>query len=126
MKDIEAVSEYAICPYCDAHISRLAFRMIETEEERFSEKKIMEMQLEIEHLSDQLETNHELELSKKMIYKNRIERLEMELQKPTRKFLERVYICPECERVLAIQPENAIKEIIELVSSTAFDIRNLD
>lgn len=117
--------EYVICPYCEARISHLVFRMIETQEDRFSDSKMMEMQLEIEHLHDELEGNKGLDTAKKLLYKNRIEHIERQLAHPVIKYRERVYHCPECEKLLTIVPANDINNLMELLSSAAFDIRNL-
>lgn len=118
-------SEYVVCPYCGAHITLLAFRMVEAQEEKFSEKKILEMNLEIERIRDELDTNRRLDSAQKIIYRNKIEHIELQLKDPIIRYKERVYICPECEKVLSIMPENMFKQAIELLTSSTFDIRDL-
>ncbi len=113
------------CPHCEARIAHLSFRMIETHEERFTGMQIEEMKREIARMQDELEHNLNLDSTKKVLYKNRIEHFEMELQHPIASYKERVYYCPSCEKILTIIPTNDIMAIMELVSAAAFDIGKL-
>lgn len=113
------------CPYCGAEITHLFFKMIETKEDRFTEKKIDEMHLEIEELHSELEHGHGLSSAQKILHKNRIEYLEMQLKNPISIYKERVYCCPECNKILTIVPANDIKQLMDLMTSAAYDIRNL-
>ncbi len=113
------------CPHCEARISHLSFKMIETQEERFTKKQIEDMEREITRMQNQLESSRNLDSTKKVLYKNRIEHFETELQNPVASYKERVYYCPSCEKILTIIPTNDIMAIMELVSAAAFDIRKL-
>lgn len=120
-----ARDEHVKCPHCGALITQLSFRMIQTQEERYSEKKMLEMQLEIEQIQDELKANRRLTTAKRMIYQNRIEHLELQMKNPIITYKERVYICPECEKILGIMPTNDLALMMEMLTSAAFDIRNL-
>lgn len=113
------------CPHCDAKISKLSFRMIPVEEDRFTEERMDAMKREIARLKDELENGEDLDSKRKVLYKNQIEHIEMQLQNNIVVYRERVYYCPSCEKILAVIPANDINGILELVSSTAFDIRKL-
>lgn len=120
-----ARDEYVKCPHCGAVITQLSFRMIQTQEERYSEKKMLEMQLEIEQIEDELKANKRLSTAKRMILNNRIEHLQLQMKNPIITYKERVYVCPECEKILAIMPSNDMALMMEMLTSATFDIRNL-
>ena len=113
------------CPHCEARIAHLSFKMVETHEERFTRTQIEDMKREIARMQDEMESNRNLDSTKKVLYKNRIEHFETELQNPIASYKERVYYCPSCEKILSIIPTNDIMAIMELVSAAAFDIRKL-
>ena len=121
----DTTDTYVKCPHCEARISHLTFKMIETHEERFTKEQAEDMKREVARLQEELADNRGLDLTKKALYKNRVEHFEAELQNPIASYKERVYYCPSCEKILSIIPTNDIMAIMELVSSAAFDIRKL-
>jgi leucyl-tRNA synthetase len=116
---------HAKCPHCEARIQHLTFKMVETHEERFTEAQTQEMKHEIARMQNELENDRNLDSTKKVLYKNRIEHFESELQNSVACYKERVYYCPSCEKVLSVIPSNDIMALMELVSAAAFDIRKL-
>lgn len=120
----DSCGNYVVCPYCGAQITQLTFEMIDTREVKFSESKIMEIELEIESLRDELESS-ELDMAQKLICKNEIEHLELQLKDPVSVYKERVYHCPECRKILSIVPAQDLKQVIDLLTSAPFDDRDL-
>lgn len=123
MEDRKA--SFVKCPYCDFEITRLSFRMIEVSEERYSAEEIGRMKEKLAQLRGELREGTEMDTPHKVLYRNKIERIEADLEKPVRAYRERVYCCPSCDRVLTIVPSNEISAIIEAVHDVAFDIRKI-
>lgn len=116
---------YVKCPYCEYEIRRLPFRMIEVEEERFSEEQVRRMREQISLLQKELSEGDGMESSLRVVKKNQIERLENDLQNNLRTYHERVYHCPSCEKLLSVVPSHSIDTIIASVNNLTYDIRNL-
>ena len=116
---------YVKCPYCEFKITRLSFRMIEASEERYSAEEIEAMKEKLAQLREELENGPEMDSPHRVLYRNKIERIESDMTNTVRTYRERVYFCSNCEKVLTIVPSNEINTIIEAVNDVTFDIRKI-